>query len=113
MTTKPFYTVHEVADILRVSTSRIRNIIRDENLQIFRVGRPIYIPHATLKALLSLRDHRMVSAHQSARDQLLALGFAYSRGKSTGRRGWWKDGTWIAATAQQALDCQLEKGNYF
>lgn len=48
-----FYTIPEVAEILRVTTNTVRNWIAKGRMKSIRIGRPIYITDKEVKEFLS------------------------------------------------------------
>jgi putative molybdopterin biosynthesis protein len=53
------YTVEEVAEILRISTNKAYDLIRDGELRSFRIGRAIRVPEIALEDFVGKEDARL------------------------------------------------------
>ena len=52
-----FYTVQEVALMLRITPQTVRSYIKEGKLQAKRVGRPLLITEENLSAFLDINSH--------------------------------------------------------
>ena len=62
MLTSPFYTVHEVADLLKVKEATVRAWIQSADLRAMKFGREWRIPKKDLEDYLNAHANRPADA---------------------------------------------------
>ncbi|TQV78443.1 helix-turn-helix domain-containing protein [Denitrobaculum tricleocarpae] len=58
MLSHPMYTLHEVADLLKVKESTVRSWIHDESLRAVKFGRDWRVAKKDLEAFVNARANR-------------------------------------------------------
>lgn len=68
MLTRPMFTVHEVAELLKVRESTVRAWIHDNSLRAVKFGREWRVAHKDLEAFLNSHANR--PPYEAAGDDL-------------------------------------------
>lgn len=55
MLTRPFWTTHEIAELLKIGEATVRNYIHDGELRAVRLGREFRVAARDLEAFLNAR----------------------------------------------------------
>ena len=58
MLSKPFYTIHEIAELLKVSEATVRNWIHESELRAVRFGREFRVAAKDLEAFVNAHATR-------------------------------------------------------
>lgn len=58
MLSKPFYTTHEIAELLKVSEATVRNWIHEAELRAVRLGREFRVAARDLEAFVNAHATR-------------------------------------------------------
>jgi len=111
-----YYSIGQVATMLRLTESIIRNAIRRKLIKVDYIdGRKSIIHQDEVDQFKMFRELSSAQAKREAQLKLSELGFTYSRNPPPGaprgssrnpsplRRGWSKDGVYYGLTAVEAL----------
>lgn len=58
MLSKPFFTIHEIAELLKISEATVRNRIHEGDLRAIRFGREFRVAEKDLEAFVNAHETR-------------------------------------------------------